>query len=107
MVLRRKKGKRLPSQRVPNDLEQVRDTLKAFLANPTMRVGNKPEFQKASEIDFSDEKLELIAEAYLDEKEISAGELNTEIEDLMRANIAFGIKFENKLSNIPEIHDND
>lgn len=103
----KKKGKRLPNSRVPNDLEQARDTLRVFLANPTIRVENKPEFQKASEVDFSDENLELVAEAYLDEKEISANELNTEIEDLMRANIAFGIKFENKLSNIPEIHDND
>lgn len=103
----KKKGKRLPSERIPNDLEKIKDTLKSFLINPSLRVDNIPAFHKTAEIDFTNEDLELIAEAYLDEKPISTTELNKEIENLMRGNIAFQIKFEDKISDIPEKHDDN
>lgn len=103
----KKKGKRLPSERIPNDLEKIKDTLKSFLINPSLKVDNIPAFHKTTEIDFTNEDLELIPEAYLDEQPISTTALNKEIENLMRENIAFQIKFEDKISNIPEKHDDD
>ncbi len=41
------KGKRLPSNRVENDLDSVKATLRAFLNDPTMNVENIQMFQKA------------------------------------------------------------
>lgn len=94
------KGKRLPSDRAKNDFIDVKDSLKAFLANPSYKVNNIEEFQKASQIDFNDKNLELIPEAYLDEKEITSKKLEEEMERVIRENVAFQIKFENKLRNI-------
>ena len=91
------KGKRLPSSRVPNDLEKIKDITKAFLTNPKFRVENVKEFQKATKIDFSDSDLELVPEVYLDEKPITQQEMSQRIEQLIRDNIAFQVKFENIL----------
>jgi len=103
----KKKGRRLPNERISNDLEKIKDILKSFLINPSFRVDSIPAFHKTVEIDFANEDLELIPEAYLDEQPISITELNKEIEKLMRENIAFQIKFEDRISNIPEKNDND
>ena len=91
------KGKRLPSNRVCNDLEKVKNTIKAFLANTRFNVENIQEFQKSTNIDFSDPDLELVPEVYLDEKPISPREMSERIEQSIRDNIAFHIKFEKQL----------
>ena len=93
----KKKGKRLPNKRATNDFLKIKDLLKAFLVNQTIQVQNIKEFQKACKIDFSDENLDLIPEAYLDEKPISSEELKNQIETLIRENVAFKIKYETKL----------
>lgn len=54
------KGRRLPNPKVPNDLEKVKDMLRAFTNNPKIKVENIKEFQKATPIDFNDFALELI-----------------------------------------------
>jgi len=91
------KGKRLPSNRISNDLEKVRNAVKAFLANPRFNVKNTPEFKKAINIDFSDKDLELVPEVYLDEKSITEKEMSERIEQSIRDNIAFHIKYEKQL----------
>lgn len=104
--LSKKKGKRLPDKRATNDLDKIRTTLKTFLIDQSIDVDNKPEFQKASKIGFKyeegafisrDKRLELIPEAFLDDKPINQDEIYAEIEQAMRDNIAFKIKFEKQL----------
>lgn len=96
----KKKGKRLENSRAKNDFPKIQDLLQSYIVNQNIRVENIPEFQKSSIIDYDDENLELIPENYLDEKEITKEKLEDEIESLIRGNIAFDIKFENKLKNL-------
>ncbi|MBI2652594.1 N-6 DNA methylase [Candidatus Woesearchaeota archaeon] len=96
----KKKGKRLESTRATNDYLKIQPILQAFINNQRLRIENNPEFQKACPVDFSDNNLELIPEAFLDEKEITQDRLEREIENLIRESIAFNIKFENQLKNI-------
>ena len=96
----KKKGKRLEFERAENDFPKIKDLLQTFIVNQKINIKNISEFQKAEKIDYDDENLELIPENYLDEKEINQERLEEEIEDLMRGNIAFNIKFEKKLKEL-------
>ncbi|HUV01875.1 MAG TPA: N-6 DNA methylase [Desulfobacteria bacterium] len=83
------KGKRLPSTRINNDLERVKDILKAFLVNPATTVGGIEEFQKATPIDFEDSHLELVPEAYLDQAPPSKEIIKEVAESITRGATAF------------------
>ena len=87
------KGKRLPSGRAKNELENVKQTVKDFIKNQDITVVNIPEFQKACEIDFSDNNLELLPEVYLDEKKPTDNELKDRIDLAIRDTISLMIKF--------------
>lgn len=106
--LSKQKGKRLPDKRALNDLEKIRTTIKTFLIDQSIDVPNIPEFQKACKIGFryvdgefisSDKRLELIPEAFLDDRKIEEKEIHDVIEQAMRDNIAFKIKFEKELKD--------
>lgn len=96
----KKKGKRLKNERAKNDFPKIKEELKAFIFNKNEKIKNIPQFQKLCAIDFEDENLELVPENYLDEEEIKEDKLEEEIENLMRENIAFNIKFENRLKEL-------
>ena len=64
------KGKRLPSDRTKNELEQVKELVKSFIKDQNIAVPSIKEFQKAVAIDVDDSTLELIPEVYLDEKNL-------------------------------------
>ncbi len=96
----KKKGKRLRNSRASDDFLRIKPLLQTFMVNQDIRADNISEFQKSCVIDFEDENLELIPENYLDEKEITKDRLENEIETLMRGNLAFDIKFENKLKEL-------
>ncbi len=91
------KGKRMENSRAKNDFPMIVPLLKSFIKNQGIEVKNIPALIKAAPINFRDTLVELIPEAYLDDKEISSEQLQNEIENLMRENIAFKIKFEKKL----------
>jgi type I restriction-modification system DNA methylase subunit len=95
--LLKKKGKRLPNSKAKNDLEEIKPLLKTFLFNPQMKVENIPQFQKTGKIDFSDSNIELCPEAYLDDKPIDETYISKMIDQAMRDNIAFKIKFKTML----------
>lgn len=59
-----------------------------------------PAFQKAIEIDFSNKELELVPEAYLDDKPVTADEMDGSIEQLIREHLAFRLKYENKIAEL-------
>jgi type I restriction-modification system DNA methylase subunit len=90
------KGKRLENKKAGNDLLNIKDELKNFIQNGDISIKNIPEFQKASPIDFVDENLELIPEAYLDEHKPKIEEIQLEVEKLVRDSVAYLIKTKNE-----------
>jgi type I restriction-modification system DNA methylase subunit len=90
--LAKKKGKRLPNPKIPDDLSRVKALVQSFVQNPNMPVENIPEFQKACPIEFEDPQLELVPEAYLDEKPPTPEELKDGIDTLIRETVAFIIR---------------
>jgi len=86
------KGKRLPNQSEPNDLATVLNIVRAFIHNPTFPVSTIPEFIKVAPIDFSDPLLELVPEAYLDERPPTIGEIQQGVDETIRDTVAFLIK---------------
>lgn len=92
-----KKGKRLQSAETPDDLKTFKNNLKLFLQDPKIDIENIPELQKASPIDFDDNLLELLPEAYLDTKIPTLDEIQSGMEKLIRENAAFLIT--NKLED--------
>lgn len=84
--LLKSKGRRLPSPRAGNDLEKVRNLLRAFIHNAGHPVPNVHQFTKASAINFEDKQLELAPEVYLDQAKPThdkiIGEVETQVRDL-------------------------
>jgi len=93
----KKKGKRLKHPKARNDFPKILSVLKSFIHERQTNIHSIPAFQKSCEIDFLDEDLELVPEAYLDEEPITHGEMDKNIEQLIRENIAFMIKYEKQL----------
>lgn len=99
--LLKSKGKRLPSNRTTNDLNDKKELSSKFVINPKIQVENIRELQKATPIDFTDKLLELLPEVYLDEKQPTEEELIDKIEHTLRDTIAFMIK-DDKISIFKE-----
>lgn len=91
--LTKKKGKRLPNPKVPNDLAKAKPLLSSFVHNQNVVIKNIPELQKACPIDFLDKHLELVPEVYLDSKTSNSQELENGMENLIRQSVAYIIKF--------------
>lgn len=90
--LLKKKGRRLPNPRAPNDLESIKNSLKSFIINPQIEIENIQEFKKASPIDLSDRHLELVPEAHLDSSVPTITDIEEGMENLIRQNVAYMIK---------------
>lgn len=90
--LLKSKGKRLPSNRTTNILNEKKELIGNFVINPKIQVENISELQKAIPIDFTDKLLELLPEVYLDETQPTEFELQNKIEYTIRDTIAFMIK---------------
>jgi type I restriction-modification system DNA methylase subunit len=90
--LLKSKGRRLPNPRAENDLLKIHSVLKAFLHNQQYPVPSIEGLQKACPIDFSDTLLELVPEAYLDQKAPTITEIQQGIDELTRESVAFLIR---------------
>ena len=86
------KGKRLPSSRTTNQLEDCIPTLRAFLNDPSMRVGSIPRHMISAPIDFNDDLFELVPEAYLEQEELSADDVLTGVDGVLRDCAAFLVR---------------
>lgn len=100
--LLKSKGKRLPSARTTNELDEIQDILRAYLDNPTYKVKSVNQFIKASPIDFGDTHLELVPEAYLDQDEPTHETVLASSEVAMREMLAFLIKI-NRVELKPDL----
>ena len=87
--LLKSKGKRLPSLRAVDDFKKIKPVLKAFINDPEMEVENIVEFQKVEAIDFDDPTLELIPEAYLDERKPTKDDIVNDLDTTIREAISF------------------
>lgn len=96
------KGKRLPSNRTTNDLERVKNDLRAFIHNQNHPVANEHQLTKVVPIDFEDKKLELVPEVYLDQARPNKDRLLDEIEHCVRDLFSYLIKI-NKAVLRPEL----
>lgn len=98
----KKKGKRLEHPKAKDDYPAILAILLEFIKNQQTKVNSILQFQKSCEIDFSDKELQLVPEAYLDDYKISGEDIEKDIEQLMRENIAFRIKFEKQLNKVED-----
>jgi len=92
----KKKGKRVRSDRVKDNISEIKELLKSFIKDQGVKVKNIPQFQKAAPVDFSDESFELIPELYVDDKELTQGEIEASMESLMRETASFLIRTKEK-----------
>jgi type I restriction-modification system DNA methylase subunit len=88
----KRKGKRLPSKKEKNDLDSITPLVKQFAMNPSIKVPNIEEFQKACPIDFNDKNLELLPEVYLDECKPTDTKLKERIDWTIRDTISLMVK---------------
>ena len=87
------KGKRLPSERARNQLEDIKPLVKDFIKNQQIKVSDIKEFLKICPIDLEDKNLELLPEVYLDEKMPTEDELKNRIEYSINDAISLMVKF--------------
>lgn len=86
------KGKRLLDSRIPNNIAQIEQELKAFLSDPTTKIKSREESVKVCPINLDDSALELTPEVYLDSHTPSLNELTDDMEKLVREYVAFLIR---------------
>jgi type I restriction-modification system DNA methylase subunit len=94
----KKKGKRLEHPKAKNDYPLISHILEQFISGHGGEIASIPVFQKSCEVDWLDKDLELVPEAYLDERSITPSEIADSIDQLMREAIAFRIQFEKQLN---------
>lgn len=90
--LLKSKGKRLPSDRAKDDYPSIEPTVRAFVADPSLKVKQQEMFLRACPIDMSDELLELVPENYLLQKNPTEREIVGGLEGVIRDALAFMIR---------------
>ena len=94
---RKKKGKRITDEIITNNFKEIENELQAFLENQEINIKNIPEVKKVCLLNTDDRKIELVPERYLDSRDLSEEEIRGGMEDVILENIAFKIKYSNKL----------
>ena len=92
--LLKRKGKRLPSAKVPNDLEDLRHLVKAFIQNPSLPVDDVYESQIATPVDVTDTGLELVPEVYLTQAPPNEQRVAEDLRDSVRETLAYLVKID-------------
>ena len=92
--LLKRKGKRLPNMRAEDDLSKVRDTVKAFLHNPSVPVETVDQFQRAAPIDRTDKALELVPEVYLTQRSPSGDDIANALKESVRLAVSYLVKID-------------
>ena len=89
---RKKKGKRVKDKRERNQLKEIRDELKAFLNNQSLKFKNISEFKKICKLDQKDEDIELVPETYIDSKIPTSQEIEKELDKSIKESLSYIIK---------------
>ena len=101
-----KKGKRLMGVNEPDQIEKIKPLMQNYLSQTEeTNIDSIPSFQKHTPIDYDDNDLELVPEAYLDEPPFEIQEIVQTIEQSIRESIAVSIKFEKQIGNDRSLFD--
>lgn len=96
---RKKKGKRLEDAKVRNVIGEITKELRAFIHLNDNSIKDIPEFKKLCKIDKNDKNLDLTPENYIDSKIPTIEEIQKGVDELIRENIAFNIRFAHKFND--------
>ena len=89
----KRKGRRLPNENADNFLSSSKDLVSSFVANPNIKIESRPKLIKSTPINFSDPKLELAPEVYLDDNDMTPAMIEKEMRYLIKEVASFKIKF--------------
>ena len=92
--LLKSKGKRLPSLRTGNHLEDVKNIMRAFTHNINFPVDTIDQFQITSPMDPSDKRAELVPEVYLTQPFPTEEEVRSEVREAVRNTFAYLVKID-------------
>ena len=92
--LLKSKGKRLPSPRTGNDLEAVKNLVGAFIHNPNFTVQTIDQFQRATPLDYGDDRVELAPEVYLTQPRPTEEDVRLEMREAVRNTFAYLVKID-------------
>lgn len=86
------KGKRVPTEGVPDDFNAVIDEVRTFVGKPTTKIDSVPMFKKSSPIRDDDTHFEFVPENYLDRSPVTLAEIRNGIDQSVREIVAFLIR---------------
>ena len=92
--LLKSKGKRLPSSRTGNHLEDVKNLMRAFIHNTNFSVETIDQFQITVPLDRGDTRAELVPEVYLTQPFPSEEEIRLEMREAVRNAFAYLVKID-------------
>ena len=92
--LLKRKRKRLPHPRATNDLEKVRSLVRAFIHDPAIPAQPVDQFQRATPINFDDDRMELVPEAYLTQALPSEESIKDALNESVRHTFAYLVKID-------------
>lgn len=96
---RKKKGKRLEDAKVKNVINEITKELRAFIHLNENNIKTIPEFKKLCKIDKNNKNLDLTPENYIDSKIPTIEEIQRGVDELIRENIAFNIRYSHKFND--------
>jgi type I restriction-modification system DNA methylase subunit len=89
----KKKGKRLFFKNEENNLTAIKPFIQTFVANQNISINGIPQMLKICPVDTLDKELELIPEAYIDDRTYSEKEILDEMNKLYKENLAFKVRY--------------
>ncbi len=89
---RKKKGKRVRSDKERNQLQEIKEELKTFIMNPNIKVNNIPEFKKVCLLDKEDKNYELVPEIYLDSQTPDTNQVEDMLDVSIKEALAYIMK---------------
>jgi type I restriction-modification system DNA methylase subunit len=89
---RKKKGKRVTDNRERNQINEIREELKAFLINQNLQFKDVPEFKKICKLDQEDKNYELVPEIYIDSKIPNIKEVEIQLDKTIKESLTYLIK---------------
>lgn len=92
--LLKSKGKRLPSSRTGNHLEDIKHLARAFVHNTDFPVETIDQFQRTVPLDLDDKRVELVPEVYLTQPFPTEEEVRSEIREAVRNTFAYLVKID-------------
>lgn len=92
----KKKKKRLYDSTSQDYLSWIKNSLQSFVFNQNLTITSIPQIMQLCPIDKADDELQLVPEAYIEDKEYSQDEIINAMDELYKENLAFKVRFGKK-----------